>query len=81
MSEFSVQKVDSDRHSHGADSPYRLLCLSHSCLVERDPQSYNIATLRPLADIMALVRSQENPQLFRIEYADGGVRSYMVTNR
>lgn len=81
MSEFNVQKVDSDRHSHGADAPYRLLCLSYSCLVERDPQSYNIATLRPLADIMALVRSQENPQLFRVEYADGGVRSYMATNR
>ncbi|XP_049787278.1 dnaJ homolog subfamily C member 13 [Schistocerca cancellata] len=78
VSEFMVHKVGSSRHS---DPQKRTLCLSDTCLLERDPQTYNICTLRPLADIFALVRNRENPQLFCIEYVGGQIRSYTTTDR
>lgn len=59
----------------------RTLCLSETCLLERDPQTYSICTLRPLSDIFALVRSNDNPQLLSIEYINGQVRSYTATDR
>jgi len=46
-SEFMVQKI-SPRHN---DSVRRTLCLTETCLVERDPATYNVVTLRPLCDV------------------------------
>lgn len=78
MSEFSVQKVRSTRHT---EPQRRTLCLSETCLLERDPQTYNICTLRPLGHIFALMRDNDNPQLFSIEYFNGQVRTYISTDR
>jgi len=78
ISEFSIYKVHSGRHQ---EPQRRTLCLSETCLLERDPQTYSICTLRPLADIFALVRSQDNPQLFNVEYVNGHVRTYTATDR
>ncbi|XP_012285401.1 dnaJ homolog subfamily C member 13 isoform X2 [Orussus abietinus] len=77
VAEFTVHKVSS-RHQ---EPQRRTLCLSDTCLLERDPQTYNICTLRPLADIFALVRDCANPQLFTIQYLNGQTRSYMATDR
>ncbi|XP_014205201.1 dnaJ homolog subfamily C member 13 isoform X1 [Copidosoma floridanum] len=77
VSEFTVQK-NSSRHS---EAQRRTLCLSDTCLLERDPQTYNICTLRPLSDIFALVRDNQNPQLFTVQYINGQRRSYMATDR
>ncbi|GFG28396.1 hypothetical protein Cfor_00863 [Coptotermes formosanus] len=78
ISEFSIHKVHSGRHQ---EPQRRTLCLSDTCLLERDPQTYSICTLRPLADVFALVRSQDNPQLFNVEYINGQVRTYTATDR
>jgi DnaJ family protein C protein 13 len=78
VSEFSIHKVHDARHQ---EPQRRTLCLSETCLLERDPQTYSICTLRPLADVFALVRSQDNPQLFNIEYINGQVRTYTATDR
>lgn len=59
----------------------RIFCLTESCLVERDPASYAIVTLRPLELIFSIVRDPRDPQLFRIEYTTGAVRSYYSTDR
>ena len=48
--EFTVQKV-SPRHE---DSVRRSLCLTDSCLVERDPATYNVCTVKPLCDVSML---------------------------
>lgn len=77
VSEFTVHKYSS-RH---IDPQRRTLCLSDTCLLERDPQTYNICTLRPLSDIFALIRDNENPQLFTIQYLNGQTRSYTATDR
>ncbi|XP_012235865.1 dnaJ homolog subfamily C member 13 isoform X2 [Linepithema humile] len=77
VSEFTVHKISS-RH---LDPPRRTLCLSDTCLLERDPQTYNICTLRPLSDIFTLIRDNDNPQLFTIQYLNGQMRSYTTTNR
>jgi hypothetical protein len=37
----------------------RLLCLTEATLVERDPATYNLITLRPLSMVAALVRPKE----------------------
>nr|XP_050853264.1 dnaJ homolog subfamily C member 13 isoform X3 [Vespula vulgaris] len=76
-SEFTVHKI-SPRYK-GLQK--RTLCLSDTCLLERDPQTYNICTLRPLSDIFALIRDNENPQLFTIQYLNGQTRSYTATDR
>ncbi|PNF36068.1 DnaJ subfamily C member 13 [Cryptotermes secundus] len=78
VSEFNIHKVHNTRHQ---EPQRRTLCLSETCLLERDPQTYSICTLRPLGDIFALVRSQDNPQLFNIEYINGHVRTYTATDR
>ncbi|XP_046608377.1 dnaJ homolog subfamily C member 13 isoform X1 [Neodiprion virginianus] len=77
VSEFTVHKLSS-RHP---DPQRRTLCLSDTCLVERDPQTYSICTLRPLSDIFTLVRDNSNPQLFTIQYLNGQMRSYTTTDR
>ncbi|XP_067003788.2 dnaJ homolog subfamily C member 13 [Anabrus simplex] len=77
-SEFTVQKVESSRHP---EPQKRLLCLSETCLLERDHQTYSICTLRPLSDIFALVRSRDNPQLFTVEYVNGQTRTYTANDR
>lgn len=77
IAEFTVQKI-STRHT---DSMKRILALTESCLVERDPSTYCIATCRPLAEISALIRSDENPQMFSVEYTKGQIRSYVSTDR
>ncbi|XP_065167125.1 dnaJ homolog subfamily C member 13 isoform X2 [Atheta coriaria] len=78
VSEFQVYKIHKPRH---AEPLRRTLCLSETCILERDPQTYNICTLRPLSVIFALVRSNENPQLFQIEYINGQIRTYTATDR
>lgn len=77
VSEFTVHK-NSSRHN---EPQRRTLCLSDTCLLERDPQTYNICTLKPLSEVFALVRDNLNPQLFTIQYFDGQSRSYMATDR
>ncbi|XP_044264022.1 dnaJ homolog subfamily C member 13 [Tribolium madens] len=78
VSEFPVYKVHRTRHP---EPVRRTLCLSESCLLERDPQTYSICTLRPLGEIFALIRDSNNPQLFNIEYINGLVRTYTATDR
>jgi DnaJ family protein C protein 13 len=73
-----VYKVHKARH---AEPMRRTLCLSETCILERDPQTYSICTLRPLSDIFALIRDTSNPQLFNIEYINGLVRTYTATDR
>ena len=63
LSEFTVYK-QSARHP---DPVRRLLCLTETCLLERDPATYSIVSLRPLSSVAALVRSLENTQLFRVQ--------------
>lgn len=45
--EFTVQKI-SPRHT---DSVRRTLCLSETCMIERDPATYNVVTCKPLCDV------------------------------
>jgi DnaJ family protein C protein 13 len=47
LAEFTVYKV-SERHS---EPVRRLLCLTEVCLVERDPATYSICTLKPLGEV------------------------------
>jgi DnaJ family protein C protein 13 len=47
LSEFTVYKI-SERHE---EPVRRILCLTESCLVERDPSSYSICSLKPLSDV------------------------------
>jgi DnaJ family protein C protein 13 len=77
LTEFTVYK-ESERHS---EPVRRLLCLSEQCIIERDPASYSICTLKPLTEIFAIVRCEENPQRFLVEYMRGPVRAYSSTDR
>ncbi|KAG5881132.1 hypothetical protein JTB14_020836 [Gonioctena quinquepunctata] len=78
VSEFAVYKIHKARHS---DPVRRTLCLSETCILERDPQTYSICTLQPLSNIFALVRDNDNPQQFTIEYLSGQSRTYTTTDR
>lgn len=77
MTEFTVQKI-TPRHP---DPVKRILCLTEVTLLERDPQTYSVCTLRPLCDVFALVRDKDNLQRFCIEYKNGIVRSYSTNDR
>ncbi|XP_037942039.1 dnaJ homolog subfamily C member 13-like [Teleopsis dalmanni] len=71
MTEFTVQKI-SNRHPEPVK---RILCLTETTLLERDPQTYSVCTLRPLSDVFALIRDKDNLQKFCIEYKNGIVYS------
>lgn len=75
--EFTVQKI-SVRHS---DTVRRTLCLTETCLVERDPATYNVVTAKPFCDIFAINRDAENPQKFTVEYVKGAIRIFLSTDR
>ncbi|KAH6928945.1 hypothetical protein HPB50_021775 [Hyalomma asiaticum] len=77
LCEFVVHKI-SPRHE---DPVRRLLCLTESCLLERDPSTYTVVTLRPLADVCRIVRSRDQVQQFSIEYAQGDARHYSSSDR
>ncbi len=50
--------------------------------MERDPATYAIVSLRPLASVAALVRHLDHTQLFSLQFvANGEVRSYTSTER
>ncbi|KAG0721183.1 DnaJ subfamily C member 13 [Chionoecetes opilio] len=74
---FPVHKVT---HRHN-DPVRRTLCVSETCLLERDLNSYGVVTLHPLSDIFALVRNQDNPQMLSVEYVRGGNRVYTSSDR
>uniref|UniRef100_A0A0N4Z1M3 J domain-containing protein n=1 Tax=Parastrongyloides trichosuri TaxID=131310 RepID=A0A0N4Z1M3_PARTI len=75
--EFKVQKF-SQRHE---TCIRRILCLSESCLIERDPTTYFPICARPLKNIVCLIRDLRDPQLFKIEYSNGDLRAYASTER
>lgn len=77
LSEFVVKKI-SPRH---IEPPKRIFCLTDSTLVERDPQTYNICTLRPLKEIFSLIRFPTNLQMFGVEYKNGDIRTYTTNDR
>ncbi|KAI3379512.1 hypothetical protein SNEBB_010043 [Seison nebaliae] len=77
LSEFNVHK-NSIRHS---DPVKRIFCITASSIVERDPTSYEIVTLKPLGDIYAVIREHTNPQSFHIEYVNGLKRYYLSADR
>lgn len=77
LSEFIVQKL-TPRHS---EQMRRILCLTETTILERDPQTYTVCTLRPLSDIFALIRDQDNIQQFSIEYKNGLTRTYITNDR
>uniref|UniRef100_A0A6I8R119 DnaJ heat shock protein family (Hsp40) member C13 n=1 Tax=Xenopus tropicalis TaxID=8364 RepID=A0A6I8R119_XENTR len=65
----------------GREPVKRLLALTETCLLERDPATYNIVTLKPLGEIFALVYDPENPQIFTVEFIKGQIRKYSSTER
>ncbi|RWS30301.1 dnaJ subfamily C member 13-like isoform X2 [Leptotrombidium deliense] len=76
--EFTVHKLSTRTPN---ELVKRILALTDTCLVERDPNTYAIVTLKPLNEIFALIRSISNPQLFSVEYMRGQVSSYTSTDR
>ncbi|XP_042560740.1 dnaJ homolog subfamily C member 13-like isoform X1 [Clupea harengus] len=77
LAEFVVQKI-SPRHMEPIK---RILALTETCLVERDPASYNIVTVKPFEEVFALVCDEDNPQVFYVEFIRGQIRKYCSTER
>lgn len=75
--EFNVTKTRSD----GRPSTRRNLCLTETCLIERDPATYSPTSLRSLKRITGLVRFSKNPQEFWIEYDDRTDNRYLSPER
>ncbi|CAI4221283.1 unnamed protein product [Auanema sp. JU1783] len=75
--EFPVNKYTKRRDGHVR----RILCLSESCLIERDPASYSVICATPLKNIVCLARLEKDPQQFVIEYVTGYGRIYSSSER
>ncbi|KAG7262176.1 hypothetical protein CRUP_034712 [Coryphaenoides rupestris] len=71
LAEFVVQKISPRRHPEPVK---RILALTETCLVERDPASYNIVTIKPFEEVFALICDVENPQIFTVEFIRGQIR-------
>ncbi|KAI3415622.1 hypothetical protein GPALN_005220 [Globodera pallida] len=84
--EFNVQKFTAKCAGAAAESQQgvptrRLLCLSESCVVERDPLSYGVVCARPLRTIVCLVRDLADPQKFIIIYECDDERTFTSNER
>ncbi|MEQ2168562.1 DnaJ subfamily C member 13 [Goodea atripinnis] len=77
LAEFVVQKITT-RHPEPVK---RILALTETCLVERDPASYNIVTIKPFGEVFALICDVDNPQVFTVEFIRGQIRKYSSTER
>lgn len=77
LTEFNVQKHTA-RYIEAAP---RILALSENCIIERDPATYIVVTIRPLSDVFALIRYRDDPQRFSVEYVNGVIRKYSATER
>ncbi|XP_036374961.1 dnaJ homolog subfamily C member 13-like [Megalops cyprinoides] len=77
LAEFIVHKI-SPRH---AEPVKRILALTETCLLERDPASYNIVTLKPFGEVFAVICNADNPQVFTVEFIKGQMRQYSSTER
>ncbi|GBP02844.1 DnaJ homolog subfamily C member 13 [Eumeta japonica] len=78
----TYDRVHGAKHtSRHPDPVKRILCLTETTILERDPQTYSVCTLRPLIDVFALIRDKDNLQKFCIEYKNGIVRSYTTNDR
>ncbi|VDK82276.1 unnamed protein product, partial [Litomosoides sigmodontis] len=75
--EFKVQKSAPRQFS----PVKRLLCLSSTCIIERDPASYAAICARSLKTIVFVVRDEGDPQSFTIQYDEGDIRSYTSPER
>ncbi|CBY21245.1 unnamed protein product [Oikopleura dioica] len=75
--EFNVTKTRAD----GRPSTRRSLCLTENCLIERDPATYSIASLRSLQRIAGIARSKTNPQQFIIEFDNRRQNCYLSPER
>ena len=76
-SEFNVNKV-TIRYENPIK---RLLCLTDKYLVERDPATYNVVTVTELREIFALVRCDDDSQLFNVEFKNNVIKKYSSTDR
>jgi len=76
--EFNVQKISQRNDSEPIK---RILALTDSCLVERDPSTYSLITVKPLNEIFALIRSETSPQQFQVEHIKGQISTYISTDR
>ncbi|GMR56372.1 hypothetical protein PMAYCL1PPCAC_26567, partial [Pristionchus mayeri] len=78
----SYMERDVTKFSIRHDTPARrLLCLSESCLIERDPKSYAVVCATPLKQIVCIVRLLKDPQQFMIEYDTGDYKAYAAADR
>ncbi|XP_056298019.1 dnaJ homolog subfamily C member 13-like [Pseudoliparis swirei] len=77
LAEFVVQKI-TPRHPEPVK---RILALTETCLVERDPASYNIVTIKPFGEVFALICDVDNPQVFTVEFIPGQIRKFPSTER
>ncbi|EFO23478.1 hypothetical protein LOAG_05008 [Loa loa] len=75
--EFKVQKFSPRQYP----PVKRLLCLSSTCVIERDPVTYAAICARLLKTIVFVVRDEEDPQSFTIQYDEGDIRSYTSPER
>ncbi|KAJ1346448.1 hypothetical protein KIN20_001228, partial [Parelaphostrongylus tenuis] len=75
--EFKVQKFGKRRE----EPVRRLLCLTETCLVERDPATYSVVCATPLEQVVCLVRLERDPQQFVVEYTSGEGRVYSAAER
>uniref|UniRef100_A0A6Q2Y6F1 J domain-containing protein n=1 Tax=Esox lucius TaxID=8010 RepID=A0A6Q2Y6F1_ESOLU len=56
LAEFVVQKISPQKNIVAFNE---ILCLTETCLVERDPASYNIATIKPFEEVGSCYNYQD----------------------
>ncbi|CAH8634236.1 unnamed protein product [Heterobilharzia americana] len=82
QAEFTVQKVSRrNQNSNQLMTISRLMCLTETLLLERDPISYRPVSAHPLCEVNLLVRDRFQPQKFSIEYVRGPIATYYSTDR
>jgi hypothetical protein len=59
----------------------RKLTITDEWLVERDASTFKVVNARHLTSVYALVRPQDEPRLFKVEFDDSASRTYQSNDR
>ncbi|KAH7698996.1 CBN-RME-8 protein [Aphelenchoides avenae] len=74
--------LDVQKETLRQESPLRrILCLSETCLIERDPASCVAICARAFKMVVCLDHELKDPQKFTIEYENGDKRTYTAAER
>lgn len=78
---YSVTKPTNRHAAKGIQQQNRWVVITEKFVMEKDAESGSVVSIRPLANVFAIVRVRQSETELRIEYKNGQSRTYFSSER